>query len=95
MTFEEARKLAAIAANVDSGCPSCVGGVCAELNEAFPDFIWELPKDHGEVFARPASEAESEESLNLRRQQDAKYAEIRTKNEAMKLYVQPSKSVQP
>lgn len=42
MTTEEAKKVAEIATEADSGCPTCVDALFDLLREAFPE--------HGDVF---------------------------------------------
>lgn len=50
MTWEEAHKIALVAAKVDSGCPHCVRGVCEELNAQKFGFVWLPPEeDYGAV----------------------------------------------
>ena len=41
MTLEDAKKLCPIIAQIDGGCITCVSAFISELNEAFPDFVWE------------------------------------------------------
>lgn len=42
MTIEDARKLIPIAADVDGGCPVCVGCLLFDLEAAFPEIDWAL-----------------------------------------------------
>lgn len=42
MTIDEAKKIAAIVATADGGCSECVKDLCLRLNEAFPEFVWEM-----------------------------------------------------
>ncbi len=51
MKFEEAEQISLLLGTVDSGCGSCVRGICDEFNEAFPEFIWE-PDPDGEYEMR-------------------------------------------
>lgn len=41
---EAAYKLAEMASWVDGGCGECASGVCATLNEIFPEWHWEVPE---------------------------------------------------
>jgi hypothetical protein len=45
MTLEEAEKLAKVFETADSGCKSCVEGICEEANSMNMGFIWEVPDD--------------------------------------------------
>lgn len=40
-----AHKLAEMASWVDGGCSECARGVCLWLNEIFPEWHWEVPKE--------------------------------------------------
>lgn len=50
MTLEEAQGVAAIVAEADGGCSSCVGELVELLNAAFPAFLWAMrnKNDEGE-----------------------------------------------
>lgn len=45
MTLEEAEKVARVAETADGGCSHCVSGMAEELQEAFPEFIWEFHEE--------------------------------------------------
>ena len=48
MTIDEAKKIAEIVSTADGGCIECVDDLCAQLREAFPQFVWK-PIRLGEI----------------------------------------------
>jgi len=66
MTLDEARKVALICCQADSGCSTCVGAHVANLQAAFPEFVWKYDPD-GEATLKISyisGEAVSEEDYN-------------------------------
>jgi hypothetical protein len=52
MTLEEARRVAAVIAKADNGCPMCVRNLCAILNDEFPEFHFHAQAEYeGDWFA--------------------------------------------
>lgn len=45
MTLEEAKKVARVCQEADSGCSSCVGVLAEFLNKEFPEFRWRMIVD--------------------------------------------------
>lgn len=45
MTEDEAFRIASLAPNVDSGCPSCVKDHLDDLQREFPEFNWNALAD--------------------------------------------------
>lgn len=42
MNLKEAKLIAEVLADVDSGCPHCVSEACERMNRRFPNYVWAL-----------------------------------------------------
>lgn len=50
MTLTEAKIIAAILVTADGGCMECVGSLFEQMNEAFPEFKWEVFQEKGSYY---------------------------------------------
>lgn len=63
MTLDEAEKIGRIIGTADGGCDTCISLLADQMNEAFPEFWWEVTDEEIRVQSQISDDPEDTEFI--------------------------------